>query len=361
MDSTPVCVKFTGKNYSTWAFQFEIFLKGKELWGHIDGTDVAPTSDSDKSQEAVSSPSWAVLDARIMSWLLGSVEPHLITNLRAYCSAQSMWNYLKKNLHKTSQRDQFLMKLRPEYESVRSSLLNRSPVPSLDICFGELLREEQRLSTQAILEQSHDSSKTTTMAYAAQGHGSPVTSKNLQCFCCKEYGHIAANCPKKYCSYCKKKGHIIKECRIRPQNRQAHAFQTSVTIPPAETSVAHDFSSGASSDLAPPAVTYCTPEMVQQMLISALSAMGFQGKHSTTLWYVDSGASNHMTNTPANLSHVRPYAGQSAIQTANGNSLPIAAVGNASSTFTDVFLAPQLSTNLIYVGPGNGEADREGT
>ena len=57
-----------------------------------------------------------------------------------------------QTIHTTIRRDQFLMKLRPEYESIRSFLLNRSPVPSLDICFGELLCEEQRLSTQAILE-----------------------------------------------------------------------------------------------------------------------------------------------------------------------------------------------------------------
>ena len=56
-----------------------------------------------------------------------------------------------QNLHRTSQCDQFLMKLHLEYESVHSSLLNRFPIPSLDICFGELLREE-RLSTQAIPE-----------------------------------------------------------------------------------------------------------------------------------------------------------------------------------------------------------------
>ena len=124
-----------------------------------------------------------------------------------------------QTIHATTRRDQFLMKLRPEYESVRSSLLNRSPVPSLDICFGELLRKEQCLSTQAILEQSHGSSRTATVAYAAQGRGPHMHSKNLQCFCCKEYGHIATTCPKKFCSYCKKKGHIIKECRIRPQNR----------------------------------------------------------------------------------------------------------------------------------------------
>ena len=172
--------------------------------------------------------------------------------------------------------------------------------------------------------------------------------KNLQCFCYKEYGHIATNCPKKYCSYCMKKCHIIKECHIRPQNRQAQAFHT--YVPPVATSIAHGSSSSATSDIATSTAVYCTLEMLQQMLISALSTMGFQGKNSTTLWYVDSGTSNHMTNTPTTLSHVRSYAGQSAIQTTNGSSLPIAAIGNASPTFIDVFLAPQPSKNLIFVG-----------
>ncbi|RVW34849.1 Retrovirus-related Pol polyprotein from transposon RE2 [Vitis vinifera] len=227
-----------------------------------------------------------------------------------------------QTIHATTWRDQFLIKLRLKYEFVRSSLLNRSHVPSLDICFGELLHEEQRLSTQAILEQSHGSSGTTTVAYAAQGRGPPMHSKNLQCFCCKEYGHIAATCPKKFCSYYKKKA----------------------------TSTAHDSFSVACSVPAPPASDYYTPEMVQWMLISALSTIGFQGNNSTKLWYVDSGASNHMTNNSTALCHVRPYASQFSIQIAYGISLPIATIGDASSKFTDVFLAPQLSTNLISVG-----------
>ena len=32
-------VRFRGKNYSTWKFQFRLFVMGKELWGHIDGSD----------------------------------------------------------------------------------------------------------------------------------------------------------------------------------------------------------------------------------------------------------------------------------------------------------------------------------
>ncbi|RVW44737.1 hypothetical protein CK203_081800 [Vitis vinifera] len=107
MDSAPLCVKFTGTNYSTWAFQFELFLKGKDLWGHIDGTDVEKPSTFEKSQDVGFSPSWAVLDARIMSWLLGSVEPHIVTHLRPHRSAQSMWAYLKKVYHQDNDARRF--------------------------------------------------------------------------------------------------------------------------------------------------------------------------------------------------------------------------------------------------------------
>ncbi|RVX06561.1 Retrovirus-related Pol polyprotein from transposon RE1 [Vitis vinifera] len=130
---------------------------------------------------------------------------------------------------------------------------------------------------------------------------------------------------------------------VFPQNRQAQAFQTSVIVPPIATSATHDSPSTACSVPAPPAPDYCTPEMVQQMLISALSAMGFQGNNSTKLWYVDSGASNHMTNNPTALCHVRPYAGQSSIQTANGSSLPIAAMAMP-------LLSSLLAPLLISVG-----------
>ena len=43
MFSDSFAVKFTGKNYSTWEFQFCLFVMEKELWGHIDGSDPTPT------------------------------------------------------------------------------------------------------------------------------------------------------------------------------------------------------------------------------------------------------------------------------------------------------------------------------
>ncbi|KAF8401561.1 hypothetical protein HHK36_012503 [Tetracentron sinense] len=80
-------IRFTGKNYSAWAFQFQLFIKGKELWGHLDGSVPAP-----RDVEALSK--WEIKDARVMTWILGSVEPHLVLNLRPYKTATDMWNYL---------------------------------------------------------------------------------------------------------------------------------------------------------------------------------------------------------------------------------------------------------------------------
>ncbi|KAF5457778.1 hypothetical protein F2P56_021858 [Juglans regia] len=154
------------------------------------------------------------------------------------------------------------MKLRPKFEPVRAGLLNRNPVPSLDICVRELLREEQRLSTQMGITSEKVLSEAVNVAYAAQGKG----KNKLQCFSCKEFGHIARNYPKKVCNYCKKEGHLIKDCRVRLQNRQSQAFQAAVQ---SSSSSALPTVSSDSSAL--------TPAMVQQMIVSAFTALGLQG------------------------------------------------------------------------------------
>ncbi|XP_058083956.1 universal stress protein A-like protein isoform X1 [Magnolia sinica] len=65
---------------------------GKELWGHVDGSDPAPTDPKTLVQ-------WKVKDARVMTWILGSIDPLLTLNLRSHKTAKSMWEYLKKVYH----------------------------------------------------------------------------------------------------------------------------------------------------------------------------------------------------------------------------------------------------------------------
>ena len=64
-------------------------------------------------------------------------------------------------------KDKFLMKLRSDFESVRSNLMNRDLSPSLDVCFREFLREEQRPVTPKALKNDND----VTVAFTAQGKG----------------------------------------------------------------------------------------------------------------------------------------------------------------------------------------------
>lgn len=67
-------------------------------------------------------------------------------------------------------------------------------------------------------------------------------------------------------------------------------------------------------------------------------------------WYFDSRASHHMTNNVDILSNKNKYIGNLKIHTADGNTLPITATGDISSSITDVLVSPKLSTNLVSVG-----------
>ncbi|KAG8385238.1 hypothetical protein BUALT_Bualt03G0021300 [Buddleja alternifolia] len=373
--SEQFCVRFNGKNYSAWEFQFQIFVKGKELWGHLDGTN--PTLDREKEKEKY--VKWEVKDAQIMSWILGSVDPSILLNLKPYKTSRQMWEYLKKvynqtntarrfqlelelgllvqgnmsvqdfyssfetiwaeytdivytsvppeglfavqGVHEASKQDQFLMKLRGEFEGIRSSLMNRNPVPILDVCLSELFREEQRLITQAAMEQKIQNSAPIPVAEIWLMFSATVA---------------------------KATGHIIKDCPTRPPKKSEKAYNVSVDSSSA---------SGPATTSAPPNVpslgqSSITPEMVQQMIVSALSALGISGNKKSTSkpWYFDSGASNHMTNSVLPLSNVQKYKENLQIHTVDGTSLPITAVGDFSASLNTVFVSPNLSTNLISVG-----------
>jgi len=135
-----------------------------------------------------------------------------------------------QSVHETTQRDQFLMKLRPEFEGTKSNMMNREFVPSLDTCLSDLLCEEQCLLTQTTMEQRRSTS--ILVAYAAQGNPRGRDMSIIQCFCCKGFGHYATNYPRKFCNYCKKDGHIIKECPTRPPKKIETAYTVLVGSSP---------------------------------------------------------------------------------------------------------------------------------
>jgi len=205
-------VRLNEKNYSTWAFQLEIFVKGNELWGHVDGTDPAPNKTTHKDAHA----KWEANNAQVMAVIIRSVDPNIFLNLRPFATTAKMWEYLKTNysqnnsarefqleheisvyrheslsiselyfhfmnlwaeytgivykdlsverqtvvqtFNESTKRDQFLMKLRFDFEGIQTNVMNKAIVPSLDECLNDLLREEQRLLTQATMDQKKSTS-----------------------------------------------------------------------------------------------------------------------------------------------------------------------------------------------------------
>lgn len=61
------------------------------MWEHISRSDPKPKDDEKKRAK------WNTKDAKIKTWILGSVEPHFNLNLKLHKTAQGMWRYLTKN------------------------------------------------------------------------------------------------------------------------------------------------------------------------------------------------------------------------------------------------------------------------
>lgn len=102
-----------------------------------------------------------------------------------------------QNIYEVSKRGQFLMKLSTEFEVARAALLNRNPVPDLEVFVGELFREVQRLLTQNSMSHDQSNPKALTVAYSTQNTVDRRDTRHVQCFSCKQFGHIARSCTKK--------------------------------------------------------------------------------------------------------------------------------------------------------------------
>ena len=91
-----------------------------------------------------------------------------------------------------------------------------------------------------------------------------------------------------------------------------------------------------------------------EMILHAFSTLGISGKNtsSSSMWYFNSGASNHMTVSPSNLSNVQSYDGKLQVHTADGEKLSFTTIGDVPQSLPlhDVFLTPSVSTNLVSVG-----------
>ncbi|CAN1215528.1 hypothetical protein LINPERPRIM_LOCUS266 [Linum perenne] len=253
-----VGVRFNGKNFALWEFSFRTSICGKGLIAYLKGTTQLPTVVA--PDKAITT--WEVNDVRVLSYLIGSVDPAVALTLRSYPSAAATWRHLrttyshvntsqffdleyalailsqgelsindyyitakqlwieldrlssslmsteaKAEILKERQRShtlQFMMRLRPEFEQVHSRLVSEDKT-DIDSILGELVRAETRFVTQVKLDNQ---------SLAAQGSSFSVGKSKPQFLPRPTQGS-----PSSYgsvrCNFCQELGHPIALCKKR--------------------------------------------------------------------------------------------------------------------------------------------------
>ncbi|CAN0898571.1 Retrovirus-related Pol polyprotein from transposon RE1 [Linum grandiflorum] len=448
-----VAIRFNGSNYSIWAYAFKVFVQGKSLLGYLDGTKKEPAETATNSADI---ETWRTNNARVLSWLIGSVETPIALTFRSFDTAAQIWSHLQTvytqvsssrlfdleyelaNLtqgeqtinqyymaatrlwteldllkaskltateeaavlkkRRKSRTLQFLMKLRPEFESVHAQLLSSDDL-DIDKVLGELSRVEIRLCTQTKLDSAVSSlesaftpavsslestftvrpstftpvvssldsaftvrpyfssanAKSSSDHASASGNSSSLGQINyveIKCRHCGVMGHSGGYCKKRnFCNYCKKLGHIIPECPTR-----SHRSRTSTAATGSSFSVTAN--SGSSSS---PQVDFSKAtieRMVQAALGRALpttlnaafATIGLTCNSSS--WLLDSAAFNHMSGDRFVFQHYKPVP-PSTVEVANGDKLSIKGVGTVVTpqlVLPNTLHIPTLVPNLVSVG-----------
>lgn len=84
-----------------WRFHFQFFVERKGLWGYVDGSAIPPDASKAKDEAAKAAVTqaaaqWRVNNARVVSWILGSVNTNIGIPMRGLHTTKEMWDYLEK-------------------------------------------------------------------------------------------------------------------------------------------------------------------------------------------------------------------------------------------------------------------------
>ena len=98
---------------------------------------------------------------------------------------------------------------------------------------------------------------------------------------------------------------------------------------------------------------YVRPDSAHAHLVEAFNTSCSVAGPDVVDWFLDIGASTHMTSDPSILDQSKYYTGKDSVIVGNGISLPIPHSGTLSSVqnihLLHVLVVPQLTKNLISI------------
>ncbi|XP_071687950.1 uncharacterized protein [Rutidosis leptorrhynchoides] len=274
-------VKLKGtENYKSWSCAIELALQTKNKMGFINGT-FKRSEDNE-----VLGIQWDRCNAVVLSWILSSI-------------------FLAVNLHHQ-------MGLDDVYQPIRSNILTRDPLPSVNTAFAIISREESHKKSNMSGKKSSESSAFYSNSFKPSFNSQP---KDLKCVKCGRTNHTVDKCFKVVgyptrtgnlkCTKCGMTNHTVDRCfKVvgYPNNLKRKGFGSNNNIK-GNSSKSNCENQGSSSS---------TPESLSnEQVMRLLSLLDEKGGvkpgvssmsgNFANFNIVDSGANQHMTNSVKNF------------------------------------------------------------
>ncbi|PKU70959.1 Retrovirus-related Pol polyprotein from transposon TNT 1-94 [Dendrobium catenatum] len=353
-----VNTQLSSENYSIWRSQVTKLLKANGFYNFIDPDFIPP----DRFQQtndgsSVINPKhteWVLIDQNLAAALCSTISTAILPYVLHLESTAEIWNtierrlqasnrsrviQLKNELHNVSMKQQTMAEYLNEvktlvdkiaaagakidkedvilytlnglpsaYQSFKGTIRTLIHPISLDDLYAFLISEEININTEAAKQLQHQDQN--TALYTNRGRGRRGRGRN-------NYQNTRSNNqPLQQCQICNKKGHSANNCW--------HRYNNNYVPPPPKNN----------------------------------TALNVTNDNQNPDWYLDSGATAHLTNDISNLTlgDAIPYNGDDNIQIGDGSTIPIAHKGSGllptptrKLILSQLLHIPQISHKLLSI------------
>lgn len=381
-------LKLNSQNHPTWRAQITPLLCGHNLMGYVTGANTSPPATIEKDGQQVSNPNyefWDCQDQLILAAIIASIFFSIMNTIADAKSSAEAWTKLqmafanKSATRILSLRDKLsrakrdsrsvaeylqliksiaeelslcgspvtdvdlvvyvLSGVGPEFRDIAAAIHARDTIISFDELQDKLLAHELYLkradptfdttpitannvrkgtNTRSSYQQKQGNLGKTNQYFPYENANTSVpanfSSYKSQNSAPRQHSRGTGSQAKVQCQFCDKFGHHVKQCY-----RARDYFRDLLSQNPQ----AHYTNMNSGSD--------------QQ-------------------WFLDTGASHHITNDLSNLSLHSPYDGRDELHQTDGSGLSISHVGSGTISLpstefhiSNVLCVPSAKTNLIYV------------
>ncbi|TMW82472.1 hypothetical protein EJD97_005847 [Solanum chilense] len=368
-----------GQGFASWRRGILIALSAKNKLGFIDGSISEPKISSESYKP------WSRCNDMISELTQGNLD------IAAYYTRlKRLWDELDsldtcflctcdfscggKQKTSKSQQDsrliQFLMGLTDAYSGPRSNLLMISPLPSVNLAYSLLIRDEKQREVQVHGQQSE-----ATFFSAKQQFTAPRSYPEKRVFTDHNKGSL-------FCTYCKKKNHVVDNCyRLIgfPADfkfTKSKKFGTTARSNAALSTEEGDSQSNNSGDKAMTQDQYLNLcQLLQHVKIGSQGELvpsdnviancaGISDTFPYTnsylsvsighiSWILDSGASDHITSDPTLLFNIQTLSKPILINLPNLLNVKVFQTGSVTIlpdyTLHHVLFVPSFKYNLLSV------------